>query len=219
MSKKATLLEQINLICIATADLLASLILMISFIKLFQSVLPSELLFTLSMLIYVSVNAIPLLIEYWRYTAPKEWQDSKWQGGSFKVYINQSGLCTVDEVFRYNNLVNQALKDWNKCKNIHLKLTNDNSDAQIRLYFTHVPGTYWAGLTTNENYQLSLPVNYNLCYLNEYSDNMAKAVIEHELGHAMGLGHSIGSHSVMYPVANNVTVTALDRIKLDSMYA
>ena len=219
MSKKATLLEQINLICIATADLLVSLILMISFIKLFQSVLPSELLFALSMLIYVSVNAIPLLIEYWRYTAPKEWQDSKWQGRSFKVYINQSGLCTVDEVFRYNNLVNQALKDWNKCKNVHLKLTNDNSNAQIRLYFTHVPGAYWAGLTTNENYQLSLPVDYNLCYLNEYSDNMAKAVIEHELGHAMGLGHSIGSHSVMYPVANNVTVTALDRIKLDSMYA
>lgn len=219
MSKKIVTLEQVNLICIATADLLASLILMISFIKLFQSVLPSNLLFTLSMLIYISVNAIPLLIEYWRYTAPREWKNSKWQGGDFKVYINQSDFNSVNEVFRYNNLIRQALKDWNKCKNVHLKLTNDNSDAQIRLYFTHVPGAYWAGLTTNENYQLSLPVDFNLCYLDEYSDNMAKAVIEHELGHAMGLGHSIGSHSVMYPVTNNVTVTALDRIKLDSMYA
>lgn len=218
MNKKIIAIENLHLLLLSITDLLTSIIMMYSFIMLFQTVFSAEVLCAISILIYGSVNVVPLLVEYKRWNTPDIWEQVNWVDGNFKVNINYSGLNPEQEA-RYQQLITSALSDWNSCKNINMQLTDDVSEAQIRIYFEYSPDNYWAGLTEDCGYILSLPVTLNTYYLNCYSDNMTKATIEHELGHAMGLDHSLGSHSVMYPITNNVTVTGADIAKLDSLFA
>lgn len=61
-------------------------------------------------------------------------------------------------------------------------------------------------------------VVYSAISLNKFDNATIRVTIEHELGHAMGLGHSASKNSVMYPFTQKQEITILDRYNLDKLY-
>lgn len=184
----------------------------------FNELLPGWMLMTSSVVIVIGMNGVPLLNKFVKDNTPALWPETNWNNGTFKVYASLGTFGDVTTKRRYAGLISDAVNAWNECDNIDIECTNDMSKAQIRIYFQNMPCETWAGNTTNNNYKYSLPIVLNTYYLNMSDDMTVLAVIEHELGHAMGLGHAHGKHSVMYPIAQRRTITALDRFTINKLY-
>lgn len=183
-----------------------------------NELLPGWTLMASSVVIVIAMNGVPLFNKFVEDNTPALWPETNWNNGTFKVYASLGTFGDVTTKRRYAGLISDAVSAWNECANIQIECTNDVSKAQIRIYFQNVPGATWAGNTTNNNYKYSLPIVLNTYYLNMSDDTVVLAVIEHELGHAMGLGHAQGKYSVMYPIAQSRTITALDRFTIDKLY-
>lgn len=202
-------LTLIDMLCTVLADFAFSLIAVFTFSML--SKFSDKTTMVIAYIIYLIINFVPLLIKTIKYDTPIHLNGINWTNNTFNVY------CNIPDS-HYRELVRQAAKAWNKCSRIHIQITNDINKAQIRIYTCFAQSATWAASTTYGNCKLSLPITLNSYYLNQYDDSTIRATIEHELGHAMGLGHSAGKSSVMYPFTQKREITALDRYNLNKLY-
>lgn len=205
---RLTLIDQLSTIF---CDFIASLIICHAFNQTIAKNLAAEKSLILNLLLLLTINIAPILIKNIIYSTPIKWDTTKWNSNVFNVYCNiNDPHCT--------ELVKQAVKSWNKCRHIHIQMTDDINKAQIRIYKCFIQNANWTANTVNDNYKLSLPITLNYYYLNKLDNATIRATIEHELGHAMGLGHSAGKKSVMYPFTQKQEITILDRYNLDKLY-
>ena len=203
-----TLIDQLSTIF---CDLIASLIICHAFNQTIAKNLTVDKSLILNLFLLLTINIVPMLIKNIIYNTPIKWDTTKWNSNVFNVYCNINDPNCIQ-------LVKQAVKSWNKCRHIHIQMTDDINKAQIRIYKCFAQNVNWTANTVNENYRLSLPITLNYYYLNQFDNATACAIIEHELGHAMGLGHSAGKKSVMYPFTQKQEITILDRYNLDKLY-
>ena len=121
-----------------------------------------------------------------------------------KTYIPQN--------HKYTAKFKRACAEWSKLtKNgIIFKYTTNQNDAQIRVYFVkQMPASLnqdsAAGLTRMSYSPKSGQIQFNEIWIADYvqgsklSDDEVYTSMLHELGHAIGLGHSSNPNSIMYP--------------------
>ena len=115
-----------------------------------------------------------------------------------------------------------AFSEWeNNLNNIHFKNVKDNDAADIEIKFKkgNINKGGEAEIYFDQNrfidyVKISVSKTSNGTELNQ---TMLEHIIKHEIGHALGLGHSQFSNSLMYPIVNEavmkISTCEIDAVK------
>ena len=135
-----------------------------------------------------------------------------------------------DNVLTYNiekgskdleRITKSAFSKWEKSLySIHFKNVKDNDGADINIKFKkgNVNKGGQAEIYFDQNgfidyVKISVSKTSNGTELNQ---TMLEHIIKHEIGHALGLGHSQFSQSLMYPIVNEA-VMKISRCEIDAV--
>jgi predicted Zn-dependent protease len=135
-----------------------------------------------------------------------------------------------DNVLTYNiekgskdleKITKSAFSEWeNNLNNIHFKNVKDNDAADIEIKFKKgkVNQGGQAEIYFDENrfidyVKISVSKTSNGTELNQ---TMLEHIIKHEIGHALGLGHSPFPHSIMYPIVDEAVIE-ISRCEIDAV--
>lgn len=117
-----------------------------------------------------------------------------------------------------------GIKSWNRTGAADLSLVSSESAAKIVIVNDNYGKTDWVGetvITRRGGKIVSARVKLNDYFLKNFNDTVRQSVVEHELGHAMGLPHTSNTRSVMYPsldVKNPRLISAFDINSLENLY-
>ena len=138
------------------------------------------------------------------------WDGKHWEVSQFplKIYVEESR--SKHYKYIYKKYVSYALSVWRKADDrINYTIVNSSSEADISVLFIENLGRKYEenylGLTeydVNRNNEIEFSkIQISLIKFNNelVSDGEIKATIIHELGHALGLGHSESEKDIMYP--------------------
>lgn len=135
-----------------------------------------------------------------------------------------------DNVLTYNiekgtkdleKITESAFSEWeNNLNNIHFKNVKDNDAAEIEIKFKKgkVNQGGQAEIYFDENrfidyVKISVSKTSNGTELNQ---TILEHIIKHEIGHALGLGHSPFPHSIMYPIVDEAVIE-ISRCEIDAV--
>ena len=135
-----------------------------------------------------------------------------------------------DNVLTYNiekgskdleRITESAFSKWEKSLySIHFKNVKDNDGADINIKFKkgNVNQGGQAEIYFDQNgfidyVKISVSKTSNGTELNQ---TMLEHIIKHEIGHALGLGHSQFPHSLMYPIVGEV-ITKISKCEIDAV--
>lgn len=164
-----------------------------------------------------------------QFISPEKIQNDDKDGDNSKGHTFDSNTATV-----YIDLSDPTLKQaaldginvWNNTGAFNFKITNDRNNAKIIIKSMNDGETNAAGLTDTQynsltGHLLKATVRLNSYYLlnPSYGYNNGRIVntVEHELGHAIGLGHK-DSISVMYPQGSFYTIQPSDVQDVKKLY-
>ena len=175
-------------------------------------------------------NPLPYLTaKVQQFISPEKIQNDDKNDNNAKGHTFESNTATV-----YLDLSNPTLKQaaidginiWNNTGAFNFKMTNDKNNAKIIIKAMNDGQTNAAGLTDTQynsltGHLIKATVNLNSYYLlnPSYGYNHGRIVntVEHELGHAIGLGHKDGI-SVMYPQGSFYTIQPSDVEDVKKLY-
>lgn len=175
-------------------------------------------------------NPLPYLTaKVQQFISPEKIQNDDKNADSSKGHTFESNTATV-----YIDLSDPTLKQaainginiWNNTGAFNFKITNDRNNAKIIIKSMNDGETNAAGLTDTQynsltGHLLKATVRLNSYYLlnPSYGYNNGRIVntVEHELGHAIGLGHKDGI-SVMYPQGSFYTIQPSDVQDVKKLY-
>lgn len=175
-------------------------------------------------------NPLPYLTaKVQQFISPEKIQNDDNSTDSSKGHTFESNTATV-----YIDLSDPTLKQaaidginiWNNTGAFNFKITNDRNNAKIIIKSMNDGETNAAGLTDTQynsltGHLLKATVRLNSYYLlnPSYGYNNGRIVntVEHELGHAIGLGHKDGI-SVMYPQGSFYTIQPSDVQDVKKLY-
>jgi predicted Zn-dependent protease len=135
-----------------------------------------------------------------------------------------------DNVLTYNiekgskdleRITESTFSKWEKSLySIHFKNVKDNDGADINIKFKkgNVNKGGQAEIYFDQNgfidyVKISVSKTSNGTELNQ---TMLEHIIKHEIGHALGLGHSQFPHSLMYPIVGEV-ITKISKCEIDAV--
>lgn len=118
-------------------------------------------------------------------------------------------------------LVQNAMQAWNDTKAFRFKQVNNINRANIVVTSGNYGNTSWAGLTSMANvprgWLYGSTVYLNDYYINQVNPNIALAVAEHELGHAIGLNHNDTQPSVMNSAISDQNAYTIQQCDIDAV--
>jgi hypothetical protein len=119
-------------------------------------------------------------------------------------------------------IVNYAFSEWEKnLNNIQFKNIKNNKDADIEIKFKKENSDQLGGEAVIyfdnkgfiDNVEVSISKISNGVNLNQ---TILEIITKHEIGHALGLGHSQFPNTLMYPVVDE-TITTLSACEIDAV--
>ena len=155
------------------------------------------------------------------------WNGKYWEHDNYplKVYIKKSS--SKNYKTKYSNYINYAFKIWSAAdERVKFVLSKSAADADIVFSFEdNLMEKYdenYLGLTDYElgknNRIIRSFIEISLLKFDDrkISDGEIKSTIIHELGHALGLGHSSNHLDLMYPYINEDSSDELSYIELST---
>lgn len=122
----------------------------------------------------------------------------------------------------FEDIVDLAFSEWEKnLNNIHFKnVKNDKSKADIEIKLENEDMDQGGGAMIYfdrkgfiDNVEISVSKSSNGIELDK---SILKHITKHEIGHALGLGHSQFPNSLMYPIVNE-TVKQISACEIDAV--
>jgi len=121
----------------------------------------------------------------------------------------------------FKKITESAFSEWeNNLNKVYFKNVKNNNIADIKIKFKkgNVNQGGQARIYFDQNgfidyVKISVSKTFNGTELNQ---TILERIIKHEIGHALGLGHSPFPHSIMYPIVDE-TVMKISRCETDAV--
>ena len=122
-------------------------------------------------------------------TANNLWMSgSGWVHHHTRYYYTYNGM---DENQTMRSLTDDARGEWDADTRLELQRST-HDPSQMHLIDGHYGQTGWSGLAESYVHSTHSHVNYNLTYINGWSDYNKRAIGCQEIGHVLGLDHAPG---------------------------
>lgn len=99
-----------------------------------------------------------------------------------------------------NDLVPNATNYWENTSNAKFVYSSDSGKASIIVRWLKEPDSKYAGYTVGGMTEVALGDSTCDGIWHAYDTDFVTATLKHELGHALGFGHSMNIGDVMYPI-------------------